>query len=410
MHSVSQSPEPRRSDALSGGVEGATPFRRGLRRFTAAAAATAAAALALAALLSVSIIPREAAAAEVVHVVAKGQTLVAIAKRHRVTVEAIRAANNLPRWKQLHPGDELIIPEKGREAEAAKRAAEAKKPAKGSTAKEKGKPSEKGAEKENPKGRGKEKARAKESDRERENEKAVGYARKPKRPGFVHLQRGTEKFEGQLLTRNGRLVPAALSGVSRMLRFGPTGAKIPIDPRLATLIGIVSDHFGGRTIHVVSGYRPFSPRQHTRHSKHNVGHAMDFSVEGVPNTVVRDYCRTFRSSGVGYYPNSSFVHMDVRTSKVYWVDYSGPGEAPRYDSPHAQAAADESTDDVNAPETPETPGESGSKQTSPPESQGVDSTNENGSGRGLQPPPQRGPGNSDPSPAPTPAPEAPTAP
>ena len=88
--------------------------------------------------------------------------------------------------------------------------------------------------------------------------------------------------------------------------------------------------------------------QHTKHSNHNVGRAFDFSIEGVPNTVVRDYCRTFRNAGVGYYPNSTFVHLDVRQTKVYWIDYSGPGEAPRYDSPNAQATADEATQDVES--------------------------------------------------------------
>jgi hypothetical protein len=49
----------------------------------------------------------------------------------------------------------------------------------------------------------------------------------------------------------------------------------------------------------------------------------------VPNEVVRDYVRTFNRVGVGYYPNSSFVHLDVREYAAYWVDYSRPGEAPR---------------------------------------------------------------------------------
>jgi hypothetical protein len=35
--------------------------------------------------------------------------------------------------------------------------------------------------------------------------------------------------------------------------------------------------------------------------------------------------------GVGYYPNSSFVHLDIRKgAKAFWIDYSGPGEAPLY--------------------------------------------------------------------------------
>jgi hypothetical protein len=109
-----------------------------------------------------------------------------------------------------------------------------------------------------------------------------------------------------------------------------TGAKDQIDERLIRMIARVSDHFGGRVIHVVSGYRPWSAQQYTAHSRHNAGQAVDFSVVGVPNNVVRDFCRTLPSVGVGYYPNSSFVHLDVRETPTYWVDYSGPGQAPRY--------------------------------------------------------------------------------
>jgi len=50
----------------------------------------------------------------------------------------------------------------------------------------------------------------------------------------------------------------------------------------------------------------------------------------VPNEIVRDYCRTFDKAGVGYYPNSLFVHFDVRSQKTFWIDLSGPGEAPKY--------------------------------------------------------------------------------
>src|SRR6185312_1430220 len=154
--------------------------------------------------------------------------------------------------------------------------------------------------------------------------------RHPVRRGFVHLIRGSDEIEVQLVTRHGHLAPKALAGFRKVLRFYPTGAETPIDPRLAALVGQVSDHFGGKPLHVVSGFRPYTRAQYTEHSNHNLGRAMDFSVEGVPNTVVRDFCRTFRNAGVGYYPNSTFVHLDVRAGKAYWVDYSKPGEAPRY--------------------------------------------------------------------------------
>jgi hypothetical protein len=131
-----------------------------------------------------------------------------------------------------------------------------------------------------------------------------------------------------------------------VLRYYPTNEKIPIDPRLATLIGLVSNHFGGRTLHVVSGFRPYSPVQYTPHSNHNLGRAMDFSVEGVPNTVLRDFCRTFRNAGVGYYPNGTFVHLDVRSAKTTWVDYSRSGEAPRYVPGSKAPGADEPSNEV----------------------------------------------------------------
>ncbi|MGH7328661.1 MAG: DUF882 domain-containing protein, partial [Polyangiaceae bacterium] len=89
---------------------------------------------------------------------------------------------------------------------------------------------------------------------------------------------------------------------------------------------------------------PYSPTQYTPHSNHNLGRAMDFRVEGVPNEALRDYCRTLKNVGVGYYPNSTFVHLDVRTTPAYWIDFSKPGEPPRYNSPNVEA--DEGTSDV----------------------------------------------------------------
>ena len=64
------------------------------------------------------------------------------------------------------------------------------------------------------------------------------------------------------------------------------------------------------------------------------GLACDFRVVGVTNTELRDYLRrTFEKVGVGYYPNSSFVHLDVRKDhSAFWIDYSGPGERAMYSS------------------------------------------------------------------------------
>lgn len=316
--------------SISSGSNGTRAASR--RSRTSSARAVAAALFLLAA-----ITPVYATAAEIVHVVAKGQTLGRIAKRYRVTVAALSEVNDLRPGERLHPGLSLVIPEKGKEREAAKKAAslragdtgDDRAPAHG----RKGKAVRAG---------GKDDARAIVA-------RGAGdrtYARKPRRPGLVHFVRGTEHADLQLLTRHGRLVPASLPAVGKMLRFAPTGARVPVDPRLVTLIGLVSDHFGGRPLDVVSGFRPYTPTQYTPHSNHNVGRAMDFNVEGVPNAVLRDFCKSFRNAGVGYYPNSSFVHLDAREGRVFWVDYSKAGESPSYESPREQTDADEAARDV----------------------------------------------------------------
>jgi uncharacterized protein YcbK (DUF882 family) len=273
----------------------------------------------------------DAGARETVHLVAKGQTLYAIAKRYRVTVNALREANGLGPRERLHPGLSLVIPARNKDGTFSRKAPEPSSAGRGGGAT---------ATRQTRADRGHKRGNA--DDEEPAAEPAF---RGPRRRGWVRLVRGTDKLEVQMLTRRGRLAPNALAGLSQMLRFGPTGAKTGIDPRLAVLVGQVSEHFGGRTLRVVSGFRPYTPAQYTAHSNHNLGRAMDFSVEGIPNAVLRDFCKTFPNAGVGYYPNSSFVHLDVRSGKAAWVDYAGPGEAPRYEG-QRPPNVDESTRDV----------------------------------------------------------------
>jgi len=156
------------------------------------------------------------------------------------------------------------------------------------------------------------------------------------------LARQGESARIKVKDARGRIPPAALKTFERFMRQGV--ATHPPDPRLVALIGVVSDHFEGKAIEVVSGFRPYTPTQYTPHSNHNVGKALDFHVRGVSNEALRDFCRTLRNVGCGYYPNSTFVHLDVREAKAFWIDRSRPGEPPKYD--HGEAPADEGRSDV----------------------------------------------------------------
>jgi hypothetical protein len=105
-----------------------------------------------------------------------------------------------------------------------------------------------------------------------------------------------------------------------------------VDQRLLGRIQALVDHFSRpglpAKLFIISGYRPASVG-----SMHSTGRAIDFRVEGARNEDVVAFCKTLADTGCGYYPNSSFVHVDVRdvgAGHVAWIDASGPGETPRY--------------------------------------------------------------------------------
>jgi len=161
------------------------------------------------------------------------------------------------------------------------------------------------------------------------------FARSSKQPGSLHLYTHTSRFQGRVLA-HGRVLPDARHAISTLL--GAKGNRPPISERLLRLLVRVSDTFGGRPVRIVSGFRK---RSFYRDSRHRRSEAVDFSIPGVPNAALRQYLLLLEDVGVGYYPNSSFVHLDVRACPIQWVDYAGPGEAPRRTRrlPHVAKAA-----------------------------------------------------------------------
>lgn len=111
-----------------------------------------------------------------------------------------------------------------------------------------------------------------------------------------------------------------------------------LHPGLLTRLQALADAFRGSALVVVSGYRPGARSG----SRHRVGRAIDVEVEGIHRRRVARYAaETLRQTGVGYYPNSTFSHIDVRERSYQWVDESGPGQAARYTAwPSAWATLD----------------------------------------------------------------------
>lgn len=265
------------------------------------------------------------AVADVQHTVGKGHTLEAIAHRYHVSVKSIMEANHLTDGKRLRPGDVLTIP----------KVDPPKKHDKDDAKISKTNANEKDA-----------KAKSGGKDGKEHGGNPVTFAQKAKTPGVIHIKRvaSTEEQDLKISDHSGHVAPATLKSFEKIMRSA-AGASHPIDARLISLVGVVSNHFGSRKIEIISGFRPYSPTQYTQHSNHNHGKAIDFRVIGVPNEAVRDFCRTLKNVGCGYYPNSTFVHMDARESSAFWIDYSKPGEPPRYNAPNVEA--DEGTSDVH---------------------------------------------------------------
>jgi uncharacterized protein YcbK (DUF882 family) len=111
-----------------------------------------------------------------------------------------------------------------------------------------------------------------------------------------------------------------LDRVAYLLRAG-AGEEHPIDPRELWLVYRIETHFEVAEIRVVSGYRVPKPGSHSNHGK---GRAMDIIVPGVADEEVARFAREVGFVGVGIYPTSQFVHVDVRPRSYFWVDYSGP--------------------------------------------------------------------------------------
>lgn len=140
----------------------------------------------------------------------------------------------------------------------------------------------------------------------------------------------------------GRFDGKTLKAFANFLRCHHTGRKHAIAPRLLQLLYATAKQFDFQRIVVVAGYRaPKVAREKGNpKSPHKQGVACDFRIEGVANTDLRDFLRDkFDRVGVGYYPNSGFIHLDVRTANAFWIDESGPGERARYTRDTSEALA-----------------------------------------------------------------------
>jgi LysM repeat protein len=210
-----------------------------------------------------------------VHTVYRGQNLGAIAKRYNVTVAAIAYANDLADPRLIRPGTRLLIPDRhddgGREARTLfeqryRRSAAAARP------------------------------------------DSSKRGRSRTRPPVIH-----QVAKGQRLASIARRYRVSVDAIAV--------ANALEDPSLIRPgLLLVIPPPGANAARV----REARERLIAAYTKRR--------NDRTRSSALRDYLLTLPHVGVGYYPNSTFVHLDVRGQKTYWVDVSHPGQPPRYAS------------------------------------------------------------------------------
>jgi uncharacterized protein YcbK (DUF882 family) len=146
----------------------------------------------------------------------------------------------------------------------------------------------------------------------------------PRELGFLNLHTGetlrTTYWE------NGAYLPDALADVNYLLRDFRTGDVKAIDVGLLDLLHDLRTRLESTEAYqVISGYR--SPKTNSmlasqsngvaKKSLHMKGLAIDVSLPRRKLGDLRRVAMAMRRGGVGYYPKSGFVHLDVGRVR-YW--------------------------------------------------------------------------------------------
>ena len=161
----------------------------------------------------------------------------------------------------------------------------------------------------------------------------------PPPSGNIHLfdPYRNESLKINIFNLDGSYNLDALKAVSHFLRCKRTDTETQIEPRLLAILSHIYDHFGDRRIEVTSGYRN---QVHTT-SNHYRGSASDITIPGIAPKKLRAFAESLDAGGmgIGLYPTSGFVHVDVRPPPSYrWIDYSAtdPGDPKRRPPPNVK--------------------------------------------------------------------------
>jgi uncharacterized protein YcbK (DUF882 family) len=135
---------------------------------------------------------------------------------------------------------------------------------------------------------------------------------------FHHTHTG-ENLTAEYFSR-GAYVPEALAAINHHLRDFRTGEEHLIDPVLLDLLHrLTAATETTKPFQVISGFRSPKTNQMLREkstgvaasSLHMAGKAIDLRLADVPLPALRAAALDLKGGGVGFYPESNFVHVDT---------------------------------------------------------------------------------------------------
>jgi uncharacterized protein YcbK (DUF882 family) len=135
----------------------------------------------------------------------------------------------------------------------------------------------------------------------------------------------------ELVYRRGeQYIPSALAKLDYFLRDHRTGDVRHFDPRLYDILSDLTSSIGrsGGEIDIICGYRTSSTneslRAHTtgvaKNSLHIQAEAIDLRMPGFDTLKLRKAALALRRGGVGYYPHSDFIHVDIGRVRQWCFD------------------------------------------------------------------------------------------
>jgi uncharacterized protein YcbK (DUF882 family) len=141
-----------------------------------------------------------------------------------------------------------------------------------------------------------------------------------------------ETFDGPYRDDNGGVIPSAMADLAVFLRDFHSGAIIAYDVAALDFLAAVMSATGQTEAQILSAYRTRETNEMlarttfgvAENSQHIYGRALDVRF-GVRLADAMQAARGMKRGGVGWYPNSGFIHIDSGPVRNWDLDDTGLG-------------------------------------------------------------------------------------